>query len=103
MSGAAVEAEPCPCEWAEHEAFHDRLLTFEERGIEGVVWLLDSLAAHAEEEPSPDHPLAWTELLRCVAEHNWQHPLAVARLAVEVQELFALRGRAPAGGRPPWN
>jgi hypothetical protein len=96
----------CTCEWAECAEFHDRLVTLEQRGVEGVVWLLEVLAAYAEEEPSAAHPLAWTELVRCVAEHNWQNPLAVARLAAEVEALFRCRHDlsllGERGGLPSW-
>jgi hypothetical protein len=81
----------CPCEWVEYIEFHCQFVAFEERGVEGVVWLLDTLAAHTEEAPSASNPLAWTELVRCVAEHNWKNPVVVARLAVEVESLFRCR------------
>jgi hypothetical protein len=98
--GAGTMNESCTCEWAEYVEFHCQIVAFEKRGVEGVVWLLDTLAAHAEEEPSAAHPLAWTELVRCVAEHNWRNPVAAARLAVEVESLFRARALT-AVERPP--
>ena len=82
---------PCGCEWTAYTEFHREFVAFEKRGVAGVVWLLDTLAARTEQGADERCPLPWTELVRCVAEHHWRDPLSVARLAVEVQLLFRYR------------
>jgi hypothetical protein len=72
------------------QAHHDWLLSFEDRGVAGVMEIVNFFEGEADCYPTPGN-LEWQELPDFVARHNWRNPLAVAELANYVGRAITSR------------
>jgi hypothetical protein len=83
--------QDCPCSKLGRmsPAHHDWLLSYEERGLDGVIDLIDYLEAEAGDEYHTG--LMWMDFADFVALHNWREPAAVHRIARYIEG--AIRGR----------
>lgn len=88
-------ARPCPCDFYDvNPELHDELLGFEERGVAGVVWLGEYLEGTEESDPPAGQRwISWLEFPRFVSEHNWSDPLAVSRVAADLDQGMRRRRR----------
>ena len=59
---------------------HDSLLSVEDRGVEGLVLLLEDLVSRTEQFRSPGDLHFW-EFREFVEMHSWQNPVAMYRFA----------------------
>ncbi len=96
-----IDPARCGCALSERAPeLHDRLLQFEDDGLEGAMRLWDDFAAredHGFEEYSAEHldwvweQLFWVDFPDFVAEHNWRQPTVVAALARRIAAYFRSR------------
>jgi hypothetical protein len=90
--GSASEVADCPSRTCSHlgRAHHDWLLTCEQRGIPGVVEVMQYLET-AEAMEREDGTLSWVDFPDFVATHNWRDPVAVHDLASTTDALIRSR------------
>ncbi len=95
----APKSARCPCDWlagdrdhelAERIRVHDDLLSFEDLGLSGVIGLLEHVAMSADAACDDLVPLYPWDLEAFVAQHNWDQPADVARLADRVADEHEL-------------
>lgn len=87
---------PCASRYPLKPAHHDWLLSFEERGLTGVMKVIDHFAFTSDGGPLPGE-LGWADFVGFVNAHDWANPYSVARLAQFVDE--AIRHRIEAKAR----
>lgn len=87
----------CSCDRVFHDLdqeHHDWLLSFEERGLPGVVEILEYLDSDADCD-TPTGCLRWSDFEEFVAMHSWQQPADVYLLASFVEGAIRRRAMAP--------
>lgn len=85
----------CQCDLAKDAPItHEWMLTLETRGATGIHELIREFD-HQADDGVPEYPLSWTEFPTFVAEHNWQDPFAMSRLAEWIDTAIRRRIRAP--------
>src|SRR5688572_14444931 len=85
-------SRPCQCTWLtmnDHyelaEQTHRDILSFEDRGLAGVIEVLEHVDMSTDcEMPSGIPPLYYYDFEGFVADHNWRDPVLVAQLAARI-------------------